>query len=249
MTDYEGLGTPGTHTYMIGRTQGAALLDVVRAAQRLPAAGLSSRAPVALYGYSQGGGASGWAAELQPGYAPELDVRGVVAGGTPADLNAVAGNLDGGSGFAFLGMSALGLDAAYPELKLDSYLTPTGRTALGDANRMCVWEALPAYAGKRIAEYTTTNPLTRPDWQARIDQQKLGRIAPRAPVFLAHGLQDEFIPYPQAVQLAKDWCAAGAAVHWQDFVGEHLSTMAAMQNDALDFVADRFAGRAVRSTC
>jgi hypothetical protein len=68
---------------MIGRSQGSALLDAVRAARGLPAAGLSTNSPVGLYGYSQGGGASGWAAQIQPDYAPELSRSGVVAGGTP----------------------------------------------------------------------------------------------------------------------------------------------------------------------
>jgi hypothetical protein len=36
---------------------------------------------------------------------------------------------------------------------------------------------------------------------------------------------------------------------WQDFIGEHLTTSAAMQTEALDFVADRFAGRPVPSSC
>src|SRR5690606_36337652 len=36
VTDYEGLGTPGTHTYTVGRAAGTAVLDAARAAQRLP---------------------------------------------------------------------------------------------------------------------------------------------------------------------------------------------------------------------
>jgi pimeloyl-ACP methyl ester carboxylesterase len=249
LTDYEGLGTPGTHTYMVGRSQGAALLDVVRAARGLPATGLSATSPVALYGYSQGGGASGWAVEMQPSYAPELPLRGAVAGGVPADLAAVQQKLDGGLGFAFLAMASLGLDAAYPELKLDAYLTSAGRTGMVEAAKICMTEALIRYAGKRISDYTTENPLSTPAWRARVDQQRLGRRPPRVPVFLAHGLQDEFIPYDQAVRLRQDWCAAGATVDWRDYVGEHAITLAAMQSNAMDFVANRLAGRSVRSSC
>jgi hypothetical protein len=249
LTDYEGLGTPGTHTYMVGRSQGAALLDVVRAARGLPATGLSAAAPVALYGYSQGGGATGWAVELQPSYAPELPLRGAVAGGVPADLAAVQRKLDGGLGFAFLAMASLGLDAAYPELKLDAYLTPAGRAGMAEAAKVCTTEALIRYAGKRISDYTTEDPLRTPEWQARVDQQRLGGRPPRVPVFLAHGLQDEFIPYDQAARLRQDWCAAGATVHWRDYLGEHATTLAAMQSNAMDFVANRLAGRSVRSSC
>src|SRR5690606_19749524 len=55
VTDYEGLGTPGDHTYMVGASQGHAVLDSIRAAMRVPGAGLSESAPVVVMGYSQGG--------------------------------------------------------------------------------------------------------------------------------------------------------------------------------------------------
>lgn len=70
VTDYEGLGTPGPHTYTVGRAQANAVFDIVRAAQRLPDAGLGRKAPVAIVGYSQGGGTAGWAAETAGGYGP-----------------------------------------------------------------------------------------------------------------------------------------------------------------------------------
>jgi pimeloyl-ACP methyl ester carboxylesterase len=90
LTDYQGLGTAGVHTYMNRVAQGRAVLDAVRAAQRLSGSGLSSLNPVGLVGYSQGGGASAAAAELAASYAPELKVKGAVAGAVPADLGAVA---------------------------------------------------------------------------------------------------------------------------------------------------------------
>jgi len=62
---------------MTGRSMGPALMDAVRAAQRLPDAGLSKDAPVVFRGYSQGGGAAMWAGQLQPSYAPELKLAGV----------------------------------------------------------------------------------------------------------------------------------------------------------------------------
>jgi hypothetical protein len=39
-----------------------------------------------MVGYSGGAIATGWAAQLQPTYAPELAFVGAVAGGTPADF-------------------------------------------------------------------------------------------------------------------------------------------------------------------
>jgi hypothetical protein len=247
--DYEGLGTPSGHTYMVGRSQGHSVLDSVRAAQRLPIAGLSASAKVGLWGYSQGGGAVGWAAELQPTYAPELNLVGVSAGGTPADLASTAKLLDGGPGFGFLLMAAAGLNNAYPELKVKSYLNEAGKQALADAGSKCMIEMLTTYAGKKTSDYTTKDPLAQPDWQARIAQQKLGLVAPRVPVYLNHAAQDEFIPFSQAKQLKKDWCARGAKVDWGEFTGEHVTTYLASQPDAQDFLTARFAGKATANDC
>src|SRR3982750_789743 len=112
LTDYEGLGTPGQHTYVVGPSLGHAMLDAVRAATRA-GVGLAADAPVLLWGYSEGGAAATWAAQLQPSYAPELRLLGTAAGGVPADVAAVARHLDGGAFFRF-GVSGLtGLGAPF----------------------------------------------------------------------------------------------------------------------------------------
>src|SRR5690606_3604707 len=138
VSDCQGVGTPGTHTYMVGPAQGHAVLDMARAALRLPDTDLSPSTPVGLMGYSQGGGAAGWAAELAGSYAPELDVRGAAVGGVPGDLTATAEFLDGSPFVAFALMAALGLDAAYPELDLESYLNDRGRALIERSQDLCL---------------------------------------------------------------------------------------------------------------
>lgn len=249
-TDYEGLGTPGDHTYVVGRAEAHALLDVVRAARKFTTANLPKDGPVVLWGYSQGGGAASWAAQLAGSYAPELKVKGTAAGGTPADLAVVAGALNKGPGFAYLMMAASGLSTAYPELNLASYLNDKGRAALVDLQEnKCVNDALLSYAFGSIDQYTTANPLDNPQWQKRIAEQKIGTTKPSAPVFLYHGFQDEFIPWKQADQLRKDWCSLGASVKMNSYLGEHISTFLSGASDAQTFLADRLAGRTVSSSC
>ncbi|MEV7420568.1 lipase family protein [Streptomyces sp. NPDC089919] len=250
VTDYEGLGTPGVHTYTVGPSAGHAMLDVARAAQRLPGAGLSADGPVGIMGYSQGGQASSWAAELAASYAPELKVKGTATGGVPADLRAVADFNDGSYGSGLIFMAAAGQDAAFPELRLDSYLTPAGRALVDFFKDNCV--AIDAGIGsfKKISDLTTVNPLDRPDWQARLDQSKLGRRAPAAPVYQYHALADELIPYAVDRTLRADWCARGAAVHWETILlGEHVSGVITQSVAAGNWLADRFAGRPERGNC
>jgi hypothetical protein len=70
VTDYQGLGTPGDHTYMVGRALGPNVLDAMRAARALHPEELPVGGPAVVMGYSEGGAAAGWAAQLQPTYAP-----------------------------------------------------------------------------------------------------------------------------------------------------------------------------------
>lgn len=71
VTDYEGLGTPATHTYLNPWSEAHAMIDVARAAQRLDGTSIPSDGPVGFWGYSQGGGAAGGASERVGDYAPE----------------------------------------------------------------------------------------------------------------------------------------------------------------------------------
>jgi pimeloyl-ACP methyl ester carboxylesterase len=75
-TDYQGLGTPGDHQYLVGTAEGRSTLDIVRAARKVAPA-LGKR--FAISGHSQGGHAALWGAALAPKYTPDLKLRGTVA--------------------------------------------------------------------------------------------------------------------------------------------------------------------------
>lgn len=249
VTDYEGLGTPGDHTYMVGRSQGRATLDALRAATRVPAAGLSAAAPMAVFGYSQGGASAGWAAQLAPGYAPELPIKGVAAGGTPADLNQVALHLDGKVDFGYVPMTAVGFKTAYPELPLETHLNAAGRAVFADIRDDCASEANGKLSGKRMADYSTTNMLALPSWQARLTENRLGGMTPRVPVLLYHGLFDSTIPMGQASTLRRQYCARGVAVRWNVYPGDHVGAAIIGAIPVRIWLGDRLAGRPDAGNC
>ncbi|MEI5102257.1 lipase family protein [Streptomyces sp. PmtG] len=250
VTDYEGLGTPGDHTYTVGRAEGHAVLDAARAAIRLPGAGLSKDSPVGIMGYSQGGQASSWAAELHGSYAPDLKVKGTATGGVPGDLMEVAKFNDGSYGSGLVFMAAIGQSAAYPELDLESYLNPLGTSLIGSLRDSCVADGAVIGSFKRIKDVTTRNPLDQPDWQQRLRESQVGTRAPDAPVYLYHALADELIPYRVGKQVRTDWCARGAAVEWHTIpLGEHVSGVITQSPFAAQWLADRFAGKPVRGNC
>lgn len=255
ITDYQGSGTPGLHTYMVGPAEGHAVLDMARAAQRLLAADLPGSTPIGLMGYSQGGGSTGWAAELAPTYAPELNVKGAAMGGVPADLAATAEFLDGSPFIAFALMAALGIDAAYPELKLESYLNDRGRELVATGEKSCLAsiDGFGTLLGNtlltRLDDYVTTNPLHTPAWQARLKEITLGQRKPAVPVFQYHALIDEIVPFEQAAVLRRRYCDMGADVTWSALPVEHALGITFGPPLATDWLADRFAGKPTASNC
>ncbi|WP_036321900.1 lipase family protein [Microbispora sp. ATCC PTA-5024] len=250
VTDYEGLGTPGEHTYMAGVSQGHAVLDSIRAAARVPGANLSSDAPVLVMGYSQGGSSAAWAAQLQPSYAPELRLRGVAAGGVPADLQAVADHLDGTADFGLAAAAGIGFDAAYPELHLSSYLTPQGAALFADAADDCVADLRSKFAGHRLSDYTTSDVMHRPDWEARLTENRLGASSPRVPMFLYHAKGDEIIPYAVGRTLRDEYCARGVNVLWTGVpAGSHVLGAVEGGPLAVAWLASRLLGLPAIGNC
>src|SRR3954452_17954124 len=72
-TDYQGLGTPGIHQYLVGTAEGRSTLDIVRAARKLNRH-VSNR--FAIAGHSQGGHAALWGAVLASNCTPDLKLPG-----------------------------------------------------------------------------------------------------------------------------------------------------------------------------
>jgi pimeloyl-ACP methyl ester carboxylesterase len=75
--------TPQTHPYLVGVSEGCAVLDSVRAARQLPEAAVGGR--FVVWGHSQGGQAALFTGLIAKDYAPELPLVGV-AGAAATDL-------------------------------------------------------------------------------------------------------------------------------------------------------------------
>ncbi|WP_018658430.1 lipase family protein [Actinomadura flavalba] len=255
VTDMQGLGTPGPHPYIVGRAAGRNALDVVRAAQRLPEAGLDPAGPVAVAGYSQGGSTAGWAAELAGSYAPELNLKGVSAGGVPADPVAMGKFLDGGLGAGLMFMAGLGFDAAYPELNIDGALNDAGKKLKQDFQNLClvsfdVVPALGATVFRRIADFSTRDILNDPAWKARFNENKLGTVKPTVPVFQSHAFVDQLVGFEQGDALHRDWCKLGTNLTWKTYgAAEHATGFLRAWPDAVNFLTDRFQDKPAKSNC
>jgi pimeloyl-ACP methyl ester carboxylesterase len=75
-TDYQGLGTPGKHPYLVGEAEGRSVIDIVNAARKLDPR-ISRRFLIA--GHSQGGQSALFAAGEAGSWGRKLKLRGTVA--------------------------------------------------------------------------------------------------------------------------------------------------------------------------
>lgn len=258
-----------THTYVTGLNNGHAQLDVVRAATRLPGAGISRTPKVVLAGYSEGGHSTLWAAQLARSYAPELAVRGAAAGAAPADLKAAASNLNGGLYAGFLADSVLGLSSAYPAMPFRSLLNARGVRATDDVKGRCLAGTLATWAFARIEDFSTAR-LTLPQiyavkgpdgtWGQVIDAQKVGvgvgvpgsgaRYEIGFPVLDYWGAIDDVIPPASQAAGARRLCAAGIAVRTKTYpLAVHATALAASGPDVRSWVRARLAGLPEAGNC
>ncbi|MDX3682181.1 lipase family protein [Streptomyces sp. NBC_01693] len=267
VTDYAGLGTTDRlHTYVNRVDEGHALLDAARAARSVTGASVTSASRVGLYGYSQGGGASASAAELQSSYAPDVNLAGTYAGAPPADLTEVMKGIDGSALAGALGWSINGFAQSDPSLEavVAANTNDVGKAALKDTSTMCVGDAILGYgftnskkwtaSGKPIADIIAAEPKL----QAILAQQRIGNLKPTAPVRLATGVQDDIVGHQQARQLAVDWCRKGGDITYEavllpnlgdKLLTNHLAPLLTDQGSAISWLTDRLAGRKTTSNC
>lgn len=196
-TDYVGMGTDGPDSYLVGTTGGNAMLDAVRAAGALTATGAGT--DTVIWGHSQGGQASLFAAQLAPTYAPELTVEAVAVAAPAADLKALMGDhLDDVSGvtigsYAFTAFSEVYADRG---ATLDSILTPEAQAILPQMNELCLLESIPelhAIADPVIGKFVTANPTAVEPWATLLTENSAGGTAFDAPLFVAQGLDDALV--------------------------------------------------------
>ncbi len=263
VTDYEGLGTPGVHTYVNRLSSAHALLDAVRAAKRLGGTSLTPDGPVALWGYSQGGGASAAAVELAPQYAPDIDLVGAYVGAPPANIPELLPYIDGSILVGAAAYMINGAIAAYPEAgeAIHAMMSPVGEDWLNRAKDQCVVETALTFGFHHLSEYFNEDPtqaMSKEPFRGLLDLQRIGRLRPQAPVFIDSNRFDPLVPWTGANQLGRDWCALGADVQfWTNEQPPFLNKLAVNHGLALfvdgersmQWISDRFNGLPTTPNC
>lgn len=261
VTDYIGLGTPGPHTYVLNDEQGHAMLDAARAVA-------PQGDPVGFWGYSQGGGAAAAAAELASTYAPDVNIQATYAGAPPANLVETMLGVDGSSILAVLGYALYGWSERYPDFReaVDQSVNARGREFLATTTNACIADSAARWglqdsrtltrSGRTISEVVTSDPTML----ALLEQQNLGRKKPAGPILISTPGNDDLVPSPQVVQLARDHCSLGGNVTLLDdgtpaFTpslksgANHAYGMFSQAPPAMKWMIDRFNGVPASSNC
>src|SRR5436190_3239867 len=216
-TDYSFAEKGGPHPYLIGEGEARAALDSVRAARQISGLTLDKR--VVVWGHSQGGHAALWTGIIGPRYAPDLEIRGVVAIAPSANIkNILAMNVEIDKRFGpYLAVS---YSRFYPDITFEQAVRPEALDAARQIVNLCDFvppedperiEALAAtFDGPALA--TSSNKAL----QGRLEQNTAdGSI--QAPVVIAQGLSDIVVPPSATDAYVEERCSAGQRLEYWIF--------------------------------
>ncbi|MGH2908014.1 MAG: lipase family protein [Solirubrobacteraceae bacterium] len=257
--------------FAAGPEYGMLTLDGIRAALASPLDGLSSTTPVALMGYSGGAIATGWAAQMAPGYAADVNrlLVGATMGGVLIEPDHNLHYVEGSSTWAgVMPMALVGITRAY-HIDISPYLTPYGRQVANTLKATSINNAESEYPGitwSQIAKPQYPQPETVPVFVKVANKLILGHDAlPTVPLQIAQGDQGELdgtnnsqpgIGPGDGVMIAGDVrsyareaCASGDPVDYTETPLTHETTEPVWSAAALAWLAGRFAGVAAPSDC
>jgi len=244
-SDYQGEGTPGLHPYLAGVVAAQNTIDIVRAAEQLPSVDVSKN--YVVWGHSQGGQTAMYAHNIAPKYAPELNLKGVVAGAPPSQFDLIYDYLKTSKYRYYLLMSAGGLNAAYGDkaAPLDKVLTPKGIALLDELDKGCSDYLSKTLGAVSIDETNLANPFDVPEWKKLFlaNDPKNFTSTNDIPLLIIHGGADEQIPTVSSQLLTTKLCGLGQGMQRWVYPGQsHSGVIATSATDMVNWMKARFAG-------
>jgi len=245
-TDYEGLGTPGRHPYIVGESEARGVLDIVRVAQTFPNANASKR--FAVWGHSQGGHAAMFAGHIAKTYTPELELVADVAGAPPSQLLLLNSALQQSPFKHYIAMVAAAMNAAYGDQRADltQVLTPEGIAFLDNVDTKCSGDLATSAAGLDFTKLQKADPATVPAWNQLLKDNDPGSFTTpiSAPLLIIHGGNDEQIPVVSSSVLFDQLCKIGQVEQRWVFAGQsHAGVIVPSFSSMVTWIGDRFAGK------
>jgi len=248
-TDYQGLGTPGPHPYLIGEVEARGAVDMVRAARHIDPS--LSRDWLAM-GHSQGGQAAIYASHLGPLYAPELNLTGAVAISPASHLGEQVRYAQSHPDTPSSAYGALMLNSAAAmssQVKLDEILTPLGLERTAMTEDLCVGQL----AGEDGFKGLTSRDVMKLDADFTAFNQvfdTLGdseNVRPAVPLLVLQADNDRVVLKQFTDAMVTRFKNVGATVDYRRYtigegaaVSNHQATVPDSRADAMDWVRHRF---------
>jgi acetyl esterase/lipase len=253
-TDYPGLGTPDPHPYLVGLSEGRAVLDSVRAARALPGIGASRR--YAVWGHSQGGQAALYAGILARRYAPELELAGVAAAAPATELGTLFDDDLSTPGGKNLTSMALWSWSRVFGAPIERVVAPAAIPKVDTLAQECVG-SIPDFFQRHSADaflariFLDVGDLTKVEpWRDIMLANTPGPLPARVPLFLAQGTGDTVVRPSVTAGYREQSCRAGVKVTFLELHGvSHGFIGYRSSRAAIAWMADRLSGAPAPSNC
>ena len=251
-SDYPGLGTPGLHTYLIGRADARAVIDSVTAAHLLLGRRLSGS--WITVGHSEGGQTALFVAQAADQRAPRWQFLGTVALAPASTLDLLIPFAEATHDpveQAYMIYALDGLSTVDARLHLEQLLTPQARPLLAGTTTGCIDDIVHDLTRRHLDHLLrANNPMS-----ARLAKE-LGRydnpdqIRADEPVLIAQGNADRDVPAVATDGLASRLCRLGDHLQYRHYPGlDHNNLIAGSLNDVTAWITARFAHHTPPTTC
>ncbi|WP_423065067.1 alpha/beta fold hydrolase [Devosia sp. CN2-171] len=252
-TDYPGLGTPGPQPFLVGESEGRAVLDSIRAARELMG---GTSAYAAVWGHSQGGQAVLFAGKLAPDYAPDVKLLGVGAA-APATILAqlLRDDLNTGGGKNLLAMTLYSWNEVF-DAPITQVVEPKAMPVVDALAQVCLEtiEDLPAryIDGEELMQgFLSVDDITALEpWKGLMDTNTIGPLHKGMPVLLLQGDKDQTVPESVTASYFAESCKAGSNVSMQVMPGvDHMTAAKEGAPHFIQWLGDLVAGTPAASNC
>ena len=252
-TDYPGLGTSGPHPYLVGESEGRAVIDSVRAAREIEPAGASVR--YGAWGHSQGGQAVLFVGEIASIYAPELTLAGVAAIAPATELGPLlADDIAERAGRLIAAYSLWSWSRVY-KAPLDPVVRESAVPVIDRTARDCVetwgetYRAVFDSAGLH-AGFLKDGAFDAEPWKRLLEENEPGRRPILAPIYIAQGEEDTIVRPSITTDYVAALCRTGERVRYEKLPGiDHMRAGRASATSAIQWMRDRLDGKRAPTTC
>ncbi|BCJ46816.1 lipase [Actinoplanes ianthinogenes] len=239
-TDYPGIGTPQAHPYLIGASEGRAIIDSVKAARNLDSA-LTPQ--YVIDGHSQGGQGALFASQIAPSYDGNLVLKGTSSIAPVSNTDTIVPLIPGTAGQGYLVMALYGLNAVDSAVQPSAILAPPAKAKVGVLSSGCLNEILAAYENLSATQLLVGGTVPDAVLAKFVQYDNPAQTAPSAPILVVQGTEDEAVPYfVTADQLIPQLQAYSQPVTFVPIEGATHDTSVIESADLVaDWIAARFA--------